>query len=441
VKRNLLPALTVLALAPLVSLATAAEVVPAHKSARKLAAAAEASHSVVSDDCYYGASYGSFNRKIVAVGNKWFMPYRTGQGEEGTFRLMTSEDTGRTWSELYADDRPSYQCPSMVADDQGRLHLTCTYKGQARHLRFSPGASGRYRLDAVKEFGAAAVKSSLAFDQKRQRLYYSHRFGSRLAVAALGLDGKLKFRTVLIEAVGKFPPKGHEPCEDAHYHSMSVGADGVLHLIYTRTVYWRDERGQVAHRYAGVYYLRSKDGARTWSDARGAALALPAPMKSGTQIHLPQNDDGKNPIWGESLAADTKHAHVLYFAFDPKSGRPLPHYARVDADGAIGARSLPPIVALHSALSLDPKTGDLFAFGTNQKRQPTLLRSERGGEAWRVVSAITDLPLRVPYAHTTCEQVTGDGFVLAALTDLPAGGDQSAVTMKKKLYFFRFGIR
>ncbi|MBM4087636.1 MAG: hypothetical protein FJ272_22835 [Planctomycetes bacterium] len=63
---------------------------------------------VLDEDAGRSATFGSVNNKIVAVGRRWFVVYRldsSGDVAEGCFRLVMSEDAGRTWI-LAKDDIP-----------------------------------------------------------------------------------------------------------------------------------------------------------------------------------------------------------------------------------------------------------------------------------------------------------------------------------------------
>jgi hypothetical protein len=98
------------------------------------------------------------------------------------------------------------------------------------------------------------------------------------------------------------------------------------------------------------------------------------------------------------------------------------------------------LVTLHTALALDPKSGAVFAFGTDAQRSPTVARASEDGKSWEVIASLKDLHLRVPYAHTTCPRITPSGELLAALTDRPVAA-KAADDPRNKVYFFCFKTR
>jgi len=397
---------------------------------------------LIDADVYRSATFGSFNSKIAVVGKKWFLAYLVaskGYRVGGFFKLVESDDSGRTWRPIYIDDIRCLQPPSMVADSSGRLHLTMQYEGGfARYVRFAPDETGEYRPDVRRQFGRAGTKSALAYDPTRQRLYFSHRESGQMGIAVLDLEGRLVSDKTLVKKRGTYPLKGSAVYEDAHYQSLVVDAAGVVHLLYTRALIFNKE-SKPEHRYSGVHYMRSPDGGKTW-ETGGRRLAIPTDLTTPQKVYLPEQEGFGKELWGECIAADARGAHILYWGYDSRSRRHRPHYVCLDARGNESVRGVLPLRSLHTPLISGENSGDVYAFGINDERAAVLLRAQDEGRSWRTVAAMRGPKLRVPYAATAFPRVTRSGYVLAALTDRPRPNKPEG-DHRTRVYFFRFDTR
>lgn len=406
------------ALAPLIPMGRAAEVVPSP--------GLTVIETVCVDDQATGyATFQSHNQKVVSNRNGIFIAYLRTHNESYTaqqWRLSRSTDGGKTFVTVYEATHATNP-PVLETDEEDNLYLVRPdfLDGNAYLYRFL--AADQYAQPVISTIpNGSAGKYCLLYDPARRQLYY---FAHNNTFHILGLDGAVRRSVTLLQA---------GPEAVLQYPLLSRDRDGTLYAAWTTQAHGR-------YLYWNIHTMLSRDGGETWQKLDGSPLELPVVAdQHGPADCLILEDEFEVHTWLSSFMAKNGKLHFIYQA---QTQPPRQHYVRYDLamarrdldlwpefrgeqialgglDGFLASRSDQPDFPLYGILSSQGRLG--------------CLASDDNGATWYDYARSEET--FHPYAIGGCREVTSDGYIIGSFTDNPPGRDPRVMFFK-----IRAGLR
>jgi hypothetical protein len=364
------------------------------------------------------ATFQSHNQKVVANPHGYFMTHIRSRDEAymaQTWRLLRSEDSGKTFSTIYEATHATNP-PPIETDIQGNIYLA--------RPDFKDGNAYLYFFAAEKNFqdpritlipGGSAGKVALLIDEADSCLYYAshnNRFYK------LALDG-----TVLenIEIVRNGP---HAVLQ---YPQLRLDSDGALHYG------WTSEQVGV-YMYWDIHHMLRPRGTQQWQNFDGTPLTLPVVADdTGKATRISLDDEYESHTWLSSFTLKGGKAHFLYLT---QSQPPRKNYVRLDAKtGKEEIRHRFEDIHLLSGLLVAPDgtaESPLYCISAWQG-QLTALVSQDNGSTWQPYAKHAEI-FNV-YSLGGCNTITDDGYIIGSFTDQK--GSNGPGEEDSMVYFYR----
>ncbi len=391
--------------------------------------------TVVDDDATWYGTFQNHNQKVVWNENGIFMTHLRRRNKAYTaqqWRLSWSRDGGKTFQTLIEATHATNP-PVLETDANGVLYLARAdfLDGNAYLYRLEPPSYDLPRITPIP--GAAAGKYSMHLDPERELLYF---FAHNGRFSVLKLDGEV-VRSLRLLRSGRYA--------SLMYPFLSLDDDGTLYASWITQQHGR-------YCYRAIHVMKSPDAGRTWQTLGGKPLQPPVVADdSGPTQRLSKDDELLDHSWLFGCWPRQGKLHFVYSTFPaPRNSGIWPaeqlRYVCVDAKtGEVvreqtGERLVGGRVGLNkwngflASRRKDPQA-PLYVTAADDERIAAIWTEH--GERWHE-AARSRRRFSHCYSVSGCRELTPDGWVLGAFTDVPKSND---IFVRCTVYFFRLRAR
>ena len=387
----------------------------------------------VDPDAVVGATYNSYNQKVVANAYGIFMTYIHKQqccdslnscidappaecpdaNFISTWRLSRSVDGGATFITVYEGRHGTFP-PVLETDWQGNIYLAHTdyfQNGRNVYLMRFLASDNFQNPTSTTLTEAPGAKIAMEIDEVRGQLYFfsdSDKF-FRVRLSDLAILAEYQLTRDGTEA-------------EMYYPHLYLNDNGQLYLAWT-TLYIEDEIDNPVQ-YWSIHFMLSPDGGVTWMKPNGQVLDTPiiADDTGPTDEITLKDEHGVNLLLSTFLVKGDK-VHFIYNAGQPINKQ---HYVRYDLATAHIDRNIVPfdgdgvsIYNMDGVCSTRRSIKEIFCVsksnGNNIDSRIVVLKSEDNGLTWHKHALG---PLSITYAMGGAPQVTDDGYIIGTYTDI-----------------------
>jgi hypothetical protein len=373
----------------------------------------------VDDEVTGYGTFQSHNQKVVETADGIFITYAKTPFDGAQWRLMRSEDRGRSFETIWEAVNTTHP-PAIEAAADGALYLV--------HGDQADDAAHFYRLSPATSFApepiatiddAHAQKFSLLLDEARGQLYYAAYTGPNTRFITLDLTGGVIADILLT---------GGEAVARPSYPGMLL-EDGILYVAWSS-----DKIGGDLDDYYSIHAVRSPDGGITWQNLAGGPLIPPfIGDHEGDATEITETWERPCTTWLSGFAVTAGKAHFYYLTAPNPSLRAcalrtnVVRYQRFD----LGTGGRDPIKRdfvpggvtfgnprgyfINGFFATSPRDGALFLTSQTTDNRIASVASTDEGVTWRLISRTDPLDDHL-YAIGGQRHVTPDGWLPGSFT-------------------------